>query len=240
MAGLSKLKYLQHLEEHPPPSSRERETSRRRRVTRGEASSHYGNATWPGIAKAVSDLYPADGLFPPFMPTLDERTIREVKKSVKADKRSEQEEERKCIEREHAKADEAHALRFSDVGMAASVAEGTEDKVLPDQVNCLVPVGCGYDSSTGDSSPLNPYTKKRQTPQKVHGILGGCVNRLRAGNSSIGSVAGVAFSRATGSSAADECAGIIRSAEQRDVVRRAPDLSSSDESYLPLTDIDKE
>ena len=89
---------------------------------------------------------------------------------VKAEKRQKQEEERKRSDEERAKANAAHAQRFSDAGMAASAAEGTEDKILAEQANCLVPVGSGYASSTGDSAPMNPFTKDKQIPQKVFGI----------------------------------------------------------------------
>lgn len=73
------------------------------------------------------------------------------------------------------------------------------------------------------------------------------MNRLLKMNVATGSFAGVGFSKATGSSvpikdggSSDERAGIIRSAAQSDFAQYAPDLSSSDETFKPLTDTDFE
>ena len=92
---------------------------------------------------------------------------------------------------------------------------------------------------------MNPFTKEKQIPQKVFGITGGCVNRIQRLKHNTGSFAGVGFSKATGSSlcikdgsSADERDGIIRSAAQSDFDQQAIDLSSSDETFMPLSDID--
>lgn len=89
-------------------------------MTRDEADSFYGGSSFRGINKAVADLYSVDGIFPPLMGSLDEKMAKEVPRSVKAEKRLKQEEERKRNDEERAKANAAHAQRFSDAGMAAS------------------------------------------------------------------------------------------------------------------------
>ena len=73
------------------------------------------------------------------------------------------------------------------------------------------------------------------------------MNRLLMLNANTGSFAGVGFSKATGSSLcikdgspADERDGVIRSAVQSDFDQHAPDLSSSDETFMPLSEIDLE
>ena len=216
-------------------------------MTKDEAVHLYGGSTFRGVTKAVEDLFKENGVFPPLMGSIDKREAEALVKSVKAEKRQKQEEDRKRIEEERGRAIAAYDLRFSSAGVAASMAEGTGDKILAAQVSCLVPAGSGYDSSTGDSATINPFTKQKQIPKKIFGITGGCVNRLLLMNASTGSLAGVGFSRATGSSlcikdgnTSDEREGIVRSDFQRDFVQHAPDLSSSDETFAPVSDIEKE
>ena len=85
--------------------------------------------------------------------------MRGLKEKKRREKEEEEEEERKILDENRAKANDAHAQRFSDAGVAASVAGGSEDKVIADHVNCLVPAGSGYDSSTEGSTSLNHYTR---------------------------------------------------------------------------------
>lgn len=240
MSSLSK--YQKHLDGRPSSSSHERDASRGRRVTKKESISILGaDPTYEGIAKAVKELYSVGGPFPPIGKSHSKKSLqlmREVDRAVKAEKRLVQESEREQIDLDrNEKAAEAHDLRFSDAGVAASVADGIGDRILQTQVCHLVPEGSGYDSSTGDTAPLHPFTKKKQIPQVMHGIPGGCVNRIRGDHNNTGSFAAVGFSRATGSSvaitdggASDECAGIIRSATHRQIVQLDPDLSSSGET----------
>lgn len=110
----------------------------------------------------------------------------------------------------------------------------------------MVPEGDGYDSTTGDSVALHPFTGKRYIPRNVHGIASRFHARAKEERRHTGSLAGL-FARATGSSVpvpdggtSDENNGIIVSELHRNIVPPDSDLSSSGEGPVMLSPTDKE